>query len=166
MRISLIVSPAVAGMLALAGCAHPRPAVVETVPKADSVAPARCWTCTTIPMEDDLERAVTARIGALRDRGGACETYGLVLDASLRSGRISIRPTMWRHEGRLVAGEAAPNGDMNLAREIDSLNVGRRGIDEIIWTMEHEAVHIAFGIPSTTERDESVVNSRVRSCRS
>ena len=117
-------------------------------------------------MEEGLQRAINARISALMEKGGTCAIYGGVLDNSLRSGRIAVRPSMWRHEGRLVAGEASPSGDMSVAREIDSLNVGRRGIDEIIWTMEHEAVHIAFGIPSLTQDDEGAVNSRVRSCQS
>ena len=161
MRTSVALAAA-ALMVALPGCARPR--TTATVQLEAPAAP-RCWTCATIPMDEDLERAVGARITALKDRGGACATYGGVLDTSLRSGRISVRPAMWRHEGRLVAGEATPNGDMSLAREIDSLNVGRRGIDEVIWTMEHEAVHIAFGIPSSTQEDEAIVNSRVRSCR-
>jgi hypothetical protein len=116
-------------------------------------------------MDDDLARAVGDRITALKDRGGACAAYGGVLDSSFRAGRIAMRPSMWRHEGRLVAGEATPDGDMSLAREIDSLNVGRRDIGEVLWTMEHEAVHIAFNIPSSTPENEAMVNSRVRSCR-
>jgi hypothetical protein len=116
-------------------------------------------------MDDDVARAVRTRIDDLRNRGGECAAYGEALDNSLRSGRVSMRPAMWRHGSRLVAGEASPNGDMALAREIDSLNVGIRGVDEVIWTMEHEAVHIAFGIPSSTHFEEARVNARVRSCR-
>jgi hypothetical protein len=117
-------------------------------------------------MDDDLSSAIDARIRELKELGGDCLAYGQVLDESFRSGRISVRPSMWRHGTRLVAGEANARGDMTLAREIDSLNVGRRGVDEVVWTMEHEAVHIAFAIPSTTQEYESIVNSRVRSCRS
>jgi hypothetical protein len=117
-------------------------------------------------MDDDLERAVKARIDNLVERGGDCARYGEVLGNSLRSGRISLRPAMWRYGTRLVAGEASPNGDMSLAREIDSLNVGIRRVDDVIWTMEHEAVHIAFAIPSSTPVEEASVDARVRSCRS
>ena len=53
---------------------------------------------------------------------------------------------MWRVGTNLVSGEATANGDMMLAREIDSLNVGVRTVDDMLWTMEHEAAHIAFNI--------------------
>lgn len=138
----------------------------EPAPRNEEAAAPRCWTCATIPMEEELSRAIDSRIRELKTLGGVCLTYGQVLDESFSSGRITVRPSMWRHGTRLVAGAASPGGDMALAREIDSLNVGRRGIDEVVWTMEHEAVHIAFGIPSTTQEYEASVNSRVRSCRS
>jgi hypothetical protein len=155
-----------AGLLFVtSGCARSRSMALESVPHNEGAAPARCWTCTTIPMDDDLAHAIDARIEALKERGGTCAEYGAVMESSVRSGRISMRPSMWRHGTRLVAGEASPSGEMSLAREIDSLNVGRRGIDEVIWTMEHEAVHIAFAIPSTTQEYETLVNSRVRSCQ-
>ncbi len=95
-----------------------------------------------------------------------CRAYGEVLDRSYRSGQITIRPYMWRVGTHLAAGEAKPSGEMTLAREIDSLNVGRRTIDELTWSMEHEAVHIAFRISSGPQDNEDAVDARVRSCRS
>jgi hypothetical protein len=153
-------------MFVTSACARSRSSL-DSAPRSERAgADSLCWSCATIPMDADLTRAIDARIQALLDRGGVCRTYGNVMDESFRSGRIQVRPSMWRHGTRLVAGEATPGGDMTLAREIDSLNVGRRGIDEVVWTVEHEAVHIAFGIPSTTHEVESIVNARVRSCRS
>src|SRR5215510_6449583 len=113
MRIRL--GPASALTLALSACAGSR-RTIETAPAPAVAANVRCWTCATIPMDEDLRRALTARIEDLKVRSGACATYGFVLETSLQSGRIAVRPTMWRHEGRLVAGEATPGGDMSLAR--------------------------------------------------
>jgi hypothetical protein len=117
-------------------------------------------------MEEELARALDMRIDDLKERGGECRAYGAVLEDSFRNGRITLRPSMWRHGSRLVAGEARPNGEMTLAREIDSLNVGVRGIDDVLRTMEHEAAHIAFAIPSASERHESAVAAYVRNCSS
>ena len=58
---------------------------------------------------------------------------------------------MWRVGQHLASGEAKPNGDMTLAREIDSLNVGIRTVDDVMRSIEHEAVHIAFALPSGFE---------------
>jgi hypothetical protein len=54
---------------------------------------------------------------------------------------------------------------MMLAREIDSLNVGRRTVDDVVWTMEHEAAHIAFDLPSGNETSEDKANQTVRACK-
>jgi hypothetical protein len=116
-------------------------------------------------MSDEVMRAVEGRIVDLDARGGNCRVYGQVLERSYRSGQITIRPYMWRVGTRLAAGEAKPSGEMALAREIDSLNVGRRSIDELLWSMEHEAVHIAFRLPSGPPDDEDAVDAHVRACR-
>jgi hypothetical protein len=55
---------------------------------------------------------------------------------------------------------------MTLAREIDSLNVGLRTVDDLVWSMEHEAVHIAFNITTGVENGEDRANPYVRACRS
>ncbi len=126
---------------------------------------AACATCA-IPMSDDVAKAVETRLANLKERGGDCAAYGQALEAALRSGRITIRPYMWRVGTNLAAGEAKPSGEMLLARDIDSLNIGVRTVDEITHTMEHEAVHIAFDIPSDGPQAEAKVNSYVAACRS
>jgi hypothetical protein len=89
-----------------------------------------------------------------------------VLEKSYRGGRITIRPYMWRVGDRLTSGEAQPDGTMTLAREIDPLNVGVRTVDDLVWSMEHEAVHIAFNITTGVEAGEDRANPYVRACRS
>ena len=121
--------------------------------------------CDAIPMPADVTRAVETRIADLKARGGTCSRYGTVLETSYRSGRIIIRPFMWRVGSNLASGEAKPNGDMTLAREIDSLNVGVRTVDDVLWSMEHEAVHIALGITSGEEASEVRADRYVRSCK-
>ncbi|MBK7834248.1 MAG: hypothetical protein IPJ56_18240 [Gemmatimonadetes bacterium] len=69
-------------------------------------------------------------LAALKAKGGDCAAYGAVLERAYRSGQITIRPYMWRVGVQLASGEAHPNGDIFLAREIDSLNVGRRTFDD------------------------------------
>jgi hypothetical protein len=163
--------------LIAAGCAHgARPGDTLGALRGDTrgaISPdsvpretPRCWTCDTVPMEHEMVQAVEARIADLKTRGGDCLAYGSVLETSFRNGRITLRPAMWRHGSRLVAGEARLSGEMMLAREIDSLNVGRRGIQDVVWSMEHEAVHIAFGIPSASQMSENAVNAHVHTCRS
>ena len=124
-----------------------------------------CTDCDAIPMPADITRAVETRIADLKARGGTCSRYGTVLETSYRSGRIIIRPFMWRVGSNLASGEAKPNGDMTLAREIDSLNVGVRTVDDVLWSMEHEAVHIALGITSGEEASEVRADRYVRSCK-
>jgi hypothetical protein len=116
-------------------------------------------------MPTDVTRAVETRIADLKARGGTCSRYGTVLETSYRSGRITIRPFMWRVGSHLASGEAKPNGDMTLAREIDSLNVGVRTVDDVLWSMEHEAVHIAFDLASGVETSEIQTDRYVRSCK-
>jgi hypothetical protein len=54
---------------------------------------------------------------------------------------------------------------MVIARDIDSLNVGVRGLDDVIRSAEHEAAHIALQIPSGDAGREAKVDERVNSCR-
>ena len=124
-----------------------------------------CTDCEPIPMPADVTRAVETRIVDLKARGGTCSRYGTVLETSYRNGRIIIRPFMWRVGSHLASGEAKPNGDMTLAREIDSLNVGVRTVDDVLWSMEHEAVHIAFDLASGVEATEVQADRYVRSCK-
>ena len=124
-----------------------------------------CADCGAIPIPDEITRAVEARIADLKVRGGDCSRYGTVLETSYRSGQITLRPYMWRTGSSLTSGEAKPNGDMMLAREIDSLNVGVRTVDDVMWTMEHEAAHIAFELASGNEASEEKVNQTVRACK-
>ena len=124
-----------------------------------------CADCGAIPIPSEINRAVETRIADLKARGGDCSQYGTVLETSYRSGQITLRPYMWRTGSHLTSGEAKPNGDMMLAREIDSLNVGVRTVDDVIWTMEHEAAHIAFDLASGNEASEEKVNQTVRACK-
>jgi hypothetical protein len=128
-------------------------------------ADIHCTNCTAIPMPSDVERAIESRISDLESRGGDCSRYGKVLATSYRTGRITIRPYMWRVGQHLASGEAKPNGDMTLAREIDSLNVGVRTVDDVMMSIEHEAAHIAFDLPSGFEASEEKANQTVRACR-
>jgi hypothetical protein len=125
----------------------------------------RCTGCAAMPMPTDVTRAIEHRITDLESRGGDCTRYGKVLETSFRTGRIIIRPYMWRVGQHLASGEAKPNGEMMLAREIDPLNVGIRTVDDVIWSVEHEAVHIAFDLPSGFESSEEKANATVRACR-
>lgn len=128
--------------------------------------PEGCSGCTAgIPLPAALSRAIENRLTELEQRGGVCSQYAEVLEDSYRRGRITLRPYMWRVGGRLVSGEARPNGDMTLALEIDSLNVGVRTIDDVLWSVEHEAVHIALRIAPGAEPHEDRANQYVRACR-
>ena len=124
-----------------------------------------CADCEAIPMPAEITRAVESRIVDLKARGGDCSRYGSVLESSYRGGQITIRPFMWRVGSNLASGEAKPNGEMMLAREIDSLNVGVRTANDVVWTMEHEAAHIAFDLVSGSEASEEKTNQTVRACR-
>jgi len=125
-----------------------------------------CGDCEAIPMPTDIARAVESRIVDLKSRGGDCSRYGTVLETSYRSGQITVRPYMWRVGSHLASGEGKPNGEMMLAREIDSLNVGVRTVNDVLWTMEHEAAHIAFDLMPGIEASEEKANQTVRACRS
>jgi len=133
-------------------------------PAANSELP--CTECEAIPIPSEITRAVEARIADLKARGGECSRYGTVLESSYRSRQITLRPFMWRTGSHLTSGEGKPNGDMMLAREIDSLNVGVRTVDDVVWTMEHEAAHIAFDLASGNEANEEKTDQTVRACKS
>jgi len=132
---------------------------------ADNSEPI-CADCGAIPIPREINRAVEARIANLKARGGDCSRYGTVLENSYRSGQITLRPYMWRTGSHLTSGEGKPNGEMMLAREIDSLNVGVRTVDDVLWTMEHEAAHIAFDLASGNEANEEKTDQTVRACQS
>lgn len=165
---------ALLGLLGAVSCLHPISASSraygapgrEPLP---SYAPSRPLTPSTVASESslpaDLSLAIELRLAELERRGGVCAKYGEVLERSYRSGRIKLRPYMWRVRGHLVSGQASPNGEMILAQEIDSLNVGMRTIDDLVWTVEHEAAHIAFRLPSDNGLDEDRANQFVRACR-
>ena len=124
-----------------------------------------CTDCSAIPMPAEITRAAETRIATLKARGGDCSRYATVLETSYRSGRITLRPFMWRVGTALASGEARPNGDMTLAREIDSLNVGVRTVDDVVGSMEHEAVHITFDLASGIEASEAKADQIVRACK-
>lgn len=132
---------------------------------SERVADVSCFTCATLPVDSTVTRAIEKRVADLKARGGHCSDYGTVLENTYRSGRITIRPYMWRVGSQLASGEAKPNGDMVLAREIDSLNVGVRTIHDLLWSMEHEAVHIAFKIDTQLGMAEDHANDYVRACK-
>lgn len=126
---------------------------------------AACVMCSTLPVDSSVTRAIEKRVADLKARGGYCSDYGAVLESSYRNGQITIRPFMWRVGSRLASGEAKPNGDMVLAREIDSLNVGVRTLGDLVWSMEHEAAHIAFKIDTQRGLAEDRANDYVRACK-
>jgi len=124
-----------------------------------------CATCATLPVDSTVTRAIEKRVADLKARGGYCSDYAAVLESSYRKGQITIRPYMWRVGSYLASGEAKPNGEMVLAREIDSLNVGVRTLNDLLWSMEHEAAHIAFRIDTQGGITEDRANDYVRACK-
>ena len=153
-------------MLALvAGCAPTLTQQVVTRALPEPSRPQPCSACTTIPMPADVAGAIEGRIASLKQRGGHCETYGEVLENSLTSGRITLRPYMWREGSNLASAQGRPSGEMTLAREIDSLNVGVRTLGDVLWSVEHEAAHIAFRIPSGDDLSERTADEHVRACQ-
>lgn len=148
---------------ALTACVHSgsMPYTQNPVPRTLPV----CAACDSLPMSPEIAKAIEARIADLAARGGDCATYGAVLAQTYSSGRITVRPYMWRVTGHLTSGEAHTTGEIAMAQEIDSLNVGVRTIAEMTWTVEHEAAHLAFHIPSHGPEDEAAVNGHVRACR-
>jgi len=158
-RISLVI-----GVAALTGCAHR--AVAPAIPPwpVERAVEALCAQCT-LPPGGEVRAALETRIVVLKGLGGACSEYGKVLETSLAAGRIGVRPYMWRVGSQLASAQARPDGDILVAREIDSLNVGVRKVADVIRSVEHEAAHIAFAIPSGEQSNEASVNSHVGECR-
>jgi hypothetical protein len=113
----------------------------------------------------ELTSAIESRVADLKARGGVCEEYGEVLESALASGRITLRPYMWRVEGNLASAQGESSGEMTIARDIDSLNVGVRRLDDVLRSAEHEAAHIALRIASGDPVRESRVDERVNECR-
>jgi hypothetical protein len=152
-------------LIAAAACTHAHHArSVGTAPAAVPTL-ASCASCDPRALAPEVTHAIEQRIADLNARGAECSNLSAVLESSYRGRRITIRPFMWRVGTHLVSGEATANGDMLLAREIDSLNVGVRTVDDMLWTMEHEAAHIAFNISSGDEMNEARVNAFVRECK-
>lgn len=133
---------------------------------ASAPRPRPCADCIATALSADEARQLEGRIEALKQRGDRCAAYGEVLERSYRSGRITIRPYMWRVGSQLVSGEAHRDGAIFLAREIDALNVGRRSFDELVWTLEHEAAHLAFNLDAPFDRAPGDrADAVVRECR-
>lgn len=121
--------------------------------------------CAPVAMRPEIARAIEGRIAALKELGGDCAAYGSALERSLSEGKITLRPYMWRTAGSLTSGTVHGSGEMTLAVDIDSLNVGVRSLDELIKSVEHEAAHVAFhdSLPRN-EQGEAEVDRRVRAC--
>ncbi|MGQ0640883.1 MAG: hypothetical protein ACT4P6_08985 [Gemmatimonadaceae bacterium] len=159
-RLLLLLSVA-----ATAGCMSAKAMRSAAVPEAafPPLIDGTCASCSATPPDAQLTRAIEKRVAELKARGGVCSSYAAVLESSYRSGQISIRPYMWRVGSYLTSGEAKPNGEMVLAREIDSLNVGLRTLDDLVRSMEHEAAHIAFKVDNDLTSDRA--DEYVRGCR-
>jgi hypothetical protein len=161
-RISVTLLAALAG----AACTHAIPELPAPVPiRAVEISVIPCDSCARIPLGPEVARAVEKRIESLKARGGYCSSYAAVMEASYRSGQITLRPYMWRVGSQLASGEARANGEMILARDIDPLNVGVRTLDDVLWTLEHEAAHIAFRISNGVDAEQDRANEYVRTCR-
>jgi hypothetical protein len=158
-RLTLVVAVS-------ASCVSARHAVITSNDgDTDHTSNTPCTMCSVSPIDSTVTRAIEKRVALLRARGGYCSDYAAVLESSYRNGQITIRPYMWRVGAHLASGEARPNGDMVLAREIDSLNVGVRTVDDLLWSMEHEAAHIAFKIDTQGGLTDDRANDYVRACK-
>ena len=157
----------------LPGCASARPVAITEArpasvaygPLGDSASANVCDNCSSAELGTVLLARSTQRVAELKGRGGECAVYGAVLETSVLGSRISVRPFMWRVGSRLVSGEARPDGEIVVARDIDHLNVGVRTIEDVLWTMEHEAAHLAFRISNGEDAVADRANARVRECR-
>jgi hypothetical protein len=141
------------------------PEVAAQAPVQENAPASSCGNCATLPVAADLAAAITLRVADLKARGGECAAYGAVLEDALTSGHIRIRPFMWRVDGNLASAQGESTGEMTVARDIDSLNVGVRRLDEVLRSAEHEAAHIAWRIPSGDPVREARVNELVDGCR-
>jgi len=161
-------------LAALAGCvsatritrAASVPASTAAVPVSETVGSSVDASDNTRPAiqpDSAVIRAIEKRVAELKTRGGVCSSYAAVMESAHRSGQITIRPYMWRVGPHLTSGEAKPNGEMVLARNIDSLNVGLRTVDDLVRSIEHEAVHIALRLENDLVGDRA--DDYVRACR-
>ena len=172
MRRVLIVAPLVV-LVGACASARPitpsprnvRPELSEGQTANDPLATAECLNCAPGALDEALLVRSTERVAELKGRGGDCAAYGSVLESSVINGRVRVRPYMWRVGSRLVSGEARPDGAIVVARDIDPLNVGLRTVEDVVWTLEHEAAHIAFRITNGADAIDDLANARVRSCR-
>ena len=149
----------------LGGCAvarTPSPTVVDPVAPTPDVLPAADSAAAAV-VDEVLAVRSTQRVAELKSRGGECAAYGSVLETSLLDRRVTVRPFMWRVGGRLVSGEARSEGNIVVARHIDPYNVGVRTVDDMVRTLEHEAAHVAFGVPNGPDVD--LANAIVQACR-
>ena len=155
---------AIAGSLVL-GCGSTRPPLV-TIPIIElaSLPERACAECSS-ELDSEFSRAVELRLADLKLRGGSCSALAAVMESSYRNGQVILRPYMWRVGPLLASGEAKPNGEMILAREIDSLNIGVRTVRDVVSSMEHEAAHIAFRITNGVDAAQDRANSYVRACK-
>jgi hypothetical protein len=167
MRVTWLI----VGAFVVAGCGVSRPPDITTAvvpatasPTSDT-ADATCESCTEPAVDQALLVRSSERLVELKSRGGACAAYGSVLESSLSQGRVSVRPFMWRVDGRLVSGEGRSDGAIVVARDIDPLNVGVRTVEDMLWTLEHEAAHVAFRISNNRDAVEDRANQLVRGCR-
>ena len=138
----------------------------QAAPATAAPPAAFCLGCVPAPDGDEILHAVAMRVADLKARGGVCQAYGTVLEGSLATQRIVVRPFMWRVGTNLASAQALSTGEIDVAREVDSLNVGVRSLDDVVHSVEHEAAHIAFAIPSGQAWTETLVNERVGECRS
>jgi hypothetical protein len=169
----ILLSAAVCVTASVSACAPHR--VPEVAPRSDVSPPTRTFSGQPPVVHGvsygfpdqraEFAAAVEERVADLRSRGGVCGELATVLENSLTSGLITLRPYMWRVDGNLASAQGESSGAMTIARDIDSLNVGVRGLDDVLRSAEHEAAHIALQIPSGDPVREARVDERVNSCR-
>ena len=159
-RFSLIFLTAFASACSLSHAPSARiPSVVQAnAPESGAEAPS-----TESSLQQALVVRSNERVAELKNLGGECAAYGSVLETSLQAGRVTVRDYMWRVGGRLVSGQARPDGAIVVARHIDPMNVGVRTIDDMVRTLEHEAAHVAFQITNGRGADDA--STLVQTCR-
>lgn len=168
---SAVLAIVAAGLNACAGRvpapATPTPVVAPAARQAPALTAidVRCDSCLRVPLTPEVSDAIAQRVAALRQRGGACEAYGAVLERAYAERRITLRPFMWRVGQNLASGMTAPEGEMTVALDIDALNVGARTTAEVVESAEHEAAHLAFQWLPRDAAGEAEVDRRVRACR-
>jgi len=165
---SLVILAAVAGgcTMALSPASRtPLDAPLHVTAGNEVVVSGDCAGCTAAVLDETIRVRSSERVAELKSRGGECAAYATVLEKSLLDARVTVRPYMWRVGGRLVSGEARSDGSIVVARDIDPLNTGVRTIEDMIRTLEHESVHVAFRISNGWDTMDDLANSLVRTCR-